>query len=323
MKIEKVIDNIGTVLELKRLASAYVIDYRNLTDTEIREAFKKTAPQYHYHENVRKALREGFLNSNRNLRILSDLIVQKVLLQKDGFMCPKRETDDSIIAWEQAVVDRSNEDLFKKATEKSRNVEFFTFVLDTAWQNNDGISPDEKNLIEKIRDRLKITDTEFRIIEAKLGKFPLPENQLHSRADIDEARRYLQTIGILFSLRDTDGTDYDIIPEEVAMVIRELKGFEIRDYGFRELLKHKYVRSKHYLTATLGKCGIEIDAYNTVERLQEDIMDHISPSVVLGGLTPRDGLPVESLSKWCGELSLNVSGSKTELIGSNSVKKVK
>ena len=41
MKIEKVIDNIGTVLELKRLASAYVIDYRNLTDGEIRDAFKR------------------------------------------------------------------------------------------------------------------------------------------------------------------------------------------------------------------------------------------------------------------------------------------
>lgn len=314
MKIEKVIDNIGTVLELKRLASAYVIDYRNLTDGEIRDAFKKTAPQYYYQENVRKVLNECFLSSNRNLRILSSLIVEKVMLQKDDFMCPRRETDDAIIGWEQGVVDRSNEDLFKKATEKCRNVEFFTFVLDTAWQNNDEISPDEKNLIEKIRDRLKITDSEFRIIEAKLGKFPLPENQLHSRSDIDEARRHLQTVGILFSLRDADGTDFDIIPEEVASVIREIKGVEIREYGFRELLKHKYVRSKKYLTATLGKCGIEVDAYNTVERLQEDIMDHVAPSVVLGGLTPRDGLPVETLSKWCGELDLNVSGTKTELI---------
>ena len=97
MKIEKVIDNIGTVHELKRLASAYVIDYRNLTDGEIREAFKKTSPQYYYQENVRKVLDECFLSSNRNLRILSSLIVEKVMLQKDGFMCPRRETDDAII----------------------------------------------------------------------------------------------------------------------------------------------------------------------------------------------------------------------------------
>jgi hypothetical protein len=314
MKIEKVIENIGTVLELKRLASAYVIDYRNLTEDEIREAFKKTAPQYYYVENIRKVLNDCLLSSNRNLRILSSLMVQKVLLQKDGFMCPKRETEDAIIAWEQGVVDRSNEDLFKKSTEKSRNVDFFTFVLDTAWQNNDEISPDEKNLIEKIRDRLKITDTEFRIIEAKLGKFPLPENRLHSRSDIDETRRHLQSAGILFALRDTDGTDYDIIPDEVAGAIREIEKIEIRDYGFRELLRHKYVRTKQYLTETLGKCGIEVDSYNTVERLQEDIMDHVPPSVVLGGLTPRDGLPVETLSKWCGELDLNVSGPKNELI---------
>lgn len=314
MKFDKVVENIGTVLELKRISSAYVIDYRNLTDDEIREALKKTAPQYYYEENLRKTLDECFLNPNRNLRVLTSLIVRKVLLQKDDFMCPKRETEDSIIAWEQSVVDRSNEDLFKKASEKCKNVDFFTFVLETAWQNNDEISPDEKNLIEKIRERLKITETEFRIIEAKLGKFPLAENKLHSRTDIDETRRHLQSAGILFALRDSDGTDYDIIPEEVATAIRRVEGVEIREYGFRELLKHKHVRSKQYLSATLGKSGIEVEAYTTVERLQEDIIDHVSPTVVLGGLTPRDGLPAEILSKWCGELNLNVTGTKNELI---------
>ena len=44
MKISKVVDLIGTSISLKRIASAYVIDYRNLSDEAIRDALKKTAP---------------------------------------------------------------------------------------------------------------------------------------------------------------------------------------------------------------------------------------------------------------------------------------
>lgn len=57
MNIEKSVQNIGTLIELKRIASAYVIDYRNLTEEEIRAALIKTAPQYYFKENVQKALR--------------------------------------------------------------------------------------------------------------------------------------------------------------------------------------------------------------------------------------------------------------------------
>jgi hypothetical protein len=46
-KIPKVVENIGTVLELRRIAKAYVIDYRNLTEDEIKAAIVKTAPQYY------------------------------------------------------------------------------------------------------------------------------------------------------------------------------------------------------------------------------------------------------------------------------------
>jgi hypothetical protein len=38
MELAKVIEHVGTVLELRRIARPYVIDYRNLTDEEIRVA---------------------------------------------------------------------------------------------------------------------------------------------------------------------------------------------------------------------------------------------------------------------------------------------
>ncbi len=186
MKIAKAVDNVGTVTELKRIASAYVIDYRGLSDEEIKAALKKTAPQYYYKENVSTAVNSIFLNENRDLRILCRFLIEYVLLHKDNFMCSKRECEDEIIAFEQSIVNRSNEDLLKKTPERSNDLELFKFVLETAWEHNQSISPDEYNLIEKIRNRLRITVTEKQLLEAKLGKFPKLGNDIHTRRDIAE-----------------------------------------------------------------------------------------------------------------------------------------
>lgn len=314
MNIAKAVDNIGTLTELKRVASAYVIDYRNLSDTEIKSALIKTAPQYYFPANLEKTLRESFFNENRDIGTLTFLILKLVVLHKDDFMCPKRELEDEIISWEQSIVDRANEDFFKKGGAKGRCVELLSFVVETAWENNNQISPDEKNLIEKLRERLKISDSEYAIIEAKSGKFPKPGNQLHTRGEIDDARRFLQYKGILFAIRNGDGVDYDVVPEEVALALRKIFGLELRRHGYQELIKSKFVRGKAYLTETLTKCGIEIEGQPTVEELQTLVLEQIRPSVLLGGLSPKDGLPMETLSRWCGELGLNISGLKAERI---------
>lgn len=314
MKIAKAVDNAGTVTELKRTASAYVIDYRGLSDDEIKAALKKTAPQYYFEGNVAPVLQELFLSDNRDLRILCRLILETVLIQKDGFMCPKRETEDDIISFEQGIINRSNEDLLKKTPERSQDLELFKFVLETAWQHNDSISPDEKNLIEKLRSRLLITATEYQLIEAKLGKFPKPGNELHTRSDIEEARRVMQAKGLLFAVRDDDNTDYDVLPDEIAKAVRSVLGIEMRQHGYRAILATKYVRSKKYLLDTLTKYGISPGRATTIEALQDVIVEQIKPSMLLGGVSPRDGLDIADLKKWSGDIGVNVSGRKSEVI---------
>ena len=314
MKLANVIDNIGTITELKRIASAYVIDYRNLSDEELKSALTKTGPQYYFKENLRRTLNELFLSDNRNHRIISNQILKIVLLQKDDFLSPKKETEEEIINFESEIINRSNEDLLKKIPEKSSKLDLFKFVLETAWEYNDSISTDEKNLIEKIRTRLKITETEYQLIEAKLGKYPKPGNELHTRGDIEEVRRIMQAKGLVFAIRDNDKTEFDIIPEEIAHAIREILGIEIRRHGYRELLNLKYVRSKPYMFDILNKCGIYYDKSMTVEALQEILIEQVPPSILLGGTSPRDGLEHNILKKWCGDLKLSVSGTKNELI---------
>lgn len=314
MNIAKVVANIGTITELQRIASAYVIDYRNLTDEEVKQALIKTAPQYYFRGNVEKTLRAAFFHNNREIANLSWIILKRFLLQKDRFMCPKRELEDDILAWEQSVVDKSNEDLFRRGGSKGKCIELLRFLIETAWQNNDAVSPDERNLIEKVKERLRISDRDYRLIEAKLGKFPKPENLLHTRTEIDEARRYLQKAGIMFSIRDDDGSDFDVIPDEIATTLRELLGLEVRDHGYKELLRSKHVRSKAYLLETLEKCGVDVDGANTLEELQGMVLEQVRPSVVLGGTSPKDGLDMETLARWCADLELPVSGMKAERI---------
>ena len=314
MNIAKCVENISTLTELKRAASAYVIDYRGLSEAEIKEAFIKTAPQYYYDSNVRDALNRINLHPNRNVRIIGPQLLQHVVLQRDGCMNPKKMTDEEIIKWEQGIIDRSNEDLLKKTNERTRDLEFMKFVLDAAWDHNNDLSVDEKNLIEKIRQRIRVTPTEMRIIEAQLGIFPKESNELHSRQEIEEVRRELQSNGLLLAIRDDDGTDYDIIPSEISEAISKVLGIEIRDYGYSELIKYKAVRSKAYIKAALDKVGIKTDKNPSLDDLIAVSLEQLSPRVLLGGMSPRDGLPIGTLSKWCGDLGLNVSGAKNDLI---------
>jgi hypothetical protein len=314
MKFEKVVENISTVIELKRIASPYVIDYRGLSEEEIKKALIKTMPQYYYKTNAEKAVISIFRRGNRSLRIIAPVILKNIVLQKDDFMSPKRETEEEVLRWEQEVIDNSNEDIIKKSGERRKDLEFIHFVLDTAWANNDEISVDEFNLLDRIRERLKVTSSEYRVIEAKLGRFPTRENNLHSRADVEDVRRSLQSAGLLFSIRGSDGTDFDIIPDEIADVLKSILGIEIRNYGYDQLLKHKAVKSKVYLAETLEKVGLKVDRNSKLEDIHSIFIEQISPRVLLGGLSPRDGLPMEDLGKWCADLDINVSGSKSERI---------
>jgi hypothetical protein len=280
----------------------------------VRSALIKTAPQYYFEENLRQTLDRSLLHSERDIRTLTPIFVKHILLQKDNFMCARSTVDDEIVAWEQAIIDRSNEDLVQQSGEKGKFLELFHFVLEIAWERGDDISPDEKNLIEKLRRRFKITEIEYRIIEAKLGKFPKNGNQLHTRDEIEKVRRFLQNSGILFSIRDQDKTNFDLIPDEIAGTIRRILDLEIRNFGYRELIKHKHVKSKGYMLKSLEKCEVSVEKYPTLDSLQAKVLAQVPPSILLGGTSPRDGLEIAKLKSWCSELQIKSSGVKQELI---------
>lgn len=319
MLFKQFVEQISTSTVAKRVASAYVADYRRLDVDEIKAFLVKTEQQYISYENISNRLDEIKLDDNRAVRIIAPILIRDYLLDQDDFISTCKETETSILAYEQSIVDDSNN---FDITKISRDLALFKHMLDTAWKYNNDISVDEKNLIEELRKYLNITIVEQHTLEAKSGRFPKLENVLHSLDDIETTRKKLQSKGLLMSIKNSDGIYCDIIPEDIAKHIRKYYNIEIRNYGYEKLVDYVIKKTKkQYLIDIVNKASqfsgsakIEMSNNPTVPELKNIILKYVQPSNVIGGFSPRDGLDVSTLSAWCSDLGINVSGSKNILI---------
>ena len=314
MKLEKVINLIPSLNDLKRIASAWVRDHRHFDKNELIKAMVDTIPQYHYEDNVLKSLEKCLFNDNRNVRTLTMIILKEILLNRDDFSLSSKELNKEIGKFEQDIINQSNnlDDVFKN--ERKEDLELFRFILETAWESDNKISIDEKNLIVRIQKRLGISDNEYRIIEAIIGKFPKDRNVSTTPDEINDVKKELQRNGLLFIVRDEDKIDYDIIPEEVAKTLRNIFEIEIKVNGYKELLNYKLVRNKNYLMNILEKQNIIIKRNSSLEELQNTILNYVKPSILIGGNTSRSGLNNDDLVKWLKDLGKVSNGTKDEKI---------
>jgi hypothetical protein len=310
MDFKTVVSNISTNNELKRVANAYVIDFRSLSRQELLDALIKTAPQYSHKENVQKALDVCLYHEDRNLRTITPILVKHILLNKEDYKLESKKLNDEIIRFEQQVVNKSNEFTIGNNHPRKQELELFSFVLETAWDSEDSISVDEKNLIVKIQHKLGISENEYMILESQLGKFPKKKNIIHTNEEIETVKRELQRMGLLFKVRNDDGLDFDVIPNEIVQTLREIHEIEIKKQGYLKLLENKRLKSKEYLIDMITRSGISISKYLKMDELREIVINNIKPSTLLGGFNSRDGLSNEVIYDWVKELNLGVSGSK-------------
>jgi hypothetical protein len=104
--------------------------------------------------------------------------------------------------------------------------------------------------------------------------------------------------------------------------LRRYYEIEIRTYGYKQLIQYvNKITKKQYFIDIINKnndnpntATIDLPSNPTVPQLQEIILKTIKPSNLIGGFSPRDGLEMSELSKWCSTLGINVSGSKQALI---------
>lgn len=319
MEFIKFVEQIPNITIAKRIASAYVADYRRLELDEIKDFLIKTEKQYTSYENICNRLEELKLDSNRAVRIIAPVLLRDYLLDQDDFISPCKETDSAILNYEKTIIDESNNFDIGKI---SKDLALFKHMLDTAWALNDDISTDEKNLLESLRKYLSITVREEQILEAKSGRFPNYQNVLHSFDDVDTVRKILQTKGLIVCIKNSDGVLCDMIPDDIAKGIRKYYGVEIRSYGYEKLIDYVIKKTnKKYLLDIVKKASyfyktanIETSNNPTIQELKLIIQKKIKPTNLIAGFSPRDGLDATMLSGWCGDLGLIMSGAKNMLV---------
>ena len=222
-----------------------------------------------YKRQVYNTIKSLKLHEDESVRTLLEIIIREVLLNEDNFSLCQKDLEDEVILYEQSILDRENEEeeLFEK-----ENIKLLSYVIDAAWENNLAISADEQNLIYKLKKKLQILDDEYELIQAHRGIFPKHGNVLHTRDEIGAVRKLLQQRGILFVVRDSQGTDYDILPEEIADVIRTYYNVDIKKFSYEKLLESKYVKKKAYLIDILQKASVELGKNETIESLSYKVM---------------------------------------------------
>ncbi|MFQ6026273.1 MAG: hypothetical protein ACE5Q6_02020 [Dehalococcoidia bacterium] len=299
-----------------------MVDHRQLADEELRDAVIRVKPQYLHEETVQMNLERALFRTQRNdLRTMSYVILVDVLLEQYDFLLPVSQTEEKAIGFEQSIVNRSNEtellDLAGGDNDSRRyhDLDLYFFVLRVAWENEDSKSPDEVNLLRKLRERLRIIESDHRLLEAKLQKYPNPSNVVHTWTEIHEARRFLQGLGLLFIVRQDDGADLDVIPEELAAVMRGILGLELRIEGYRQLMEYRPLRRKAHLTEVLSRSGIEFGRNDTIPSLVDQVVRYVRPSRAIASVSPRFGLNSEQLTSWCRQLSISTSGTVEDRVG--------
>lgn len=319
MDFIKYVEHIPNITIAKRIASAYVADYRRLELSEIKEFLVKTAQQYSSFENITDRIAEINLDENSAVRIIAPILIRDYLLNQDDFISICKDTDTAILNYEKSIIDESNNFDISKVT---KDYALFKHMLDTAWAYNNDISVEEKNLLEALRKYLSITTKDQHILEAKSGRFPKIGNSLHTSDDIEATRKILQSKGLLVAIKNQDGTMCDMIPEDIAAQIRKYYNIEIRSYGYEKMIDYVIKKTKkQYLIDIVNKASqysnkaeIEIPNNPTVNDLKSIILKSIQPSNLIGGYSPRDGMDITVIKKWCEDLGLTTSGNKSALI---------
>lgn len=321
MQYSEIIPQNNTITDLKRIATIIKTDIGRTSDlAEIKNILQKSKPQFVDSQRIIEDMKKQLTQGPSENRLLSHIIIFEVLLNAYDYKLSYDETENKVLAFEQTLINKSNElSLLNLASgnqrsQRYKDLELYNYVLDTAWKNNNELSPDEANLLKKLRERLKIHIHEHFILEAKLGRFPRSKDLIHNREDVHSVRLELQKAGLFFTYRDEKNNCYDVIPDEIAKIIKEKYRIEIRNSSYCMLLGHKIFSKKPILTKILNTEEITYDPRATMQDLKEKILMFVSPSVVLGAKTLKCGLSDSELKKLLADLHLKTSGTKQEKV---------
>lgn len=290
-----------------RILGRYLASVRGLEEEDLTQVLKKDAAKLADPARILNALKTPDPDFNRG-QLKS--IIFSILLQEETHSVEENRLDEKVMEFEKDLVKRSKSlDFFdqkKHDPERWHHYDTYRIVLEAAWENDDVISPDEAQLLAVLRKHLTISLEEHWLISALLKRFPKEKCALHTPDEVNDTRKELQREGLLWSYRDDDNRNIDVIPAEIVTVIRKEYQQELQRTNFRRLIHHDSILLADLRTLLRSR---NMDQYGNKEDLIErTVASNIRPSEVLGDLDKQ------KLADMCGSVGLRSSGNKPELI---------
>ncbi len=291
-----------------RILGGYLQSCRGMEDDDLTQMIKKDAAKLADRSRVLNALKTPDPDFNRGQL---KAIIFSILLQEETHSVEENRLDEKVIEAEKELVKRSKSlDFFdpkKHDPERWHHYDTYRIVLEAAWQNDDTISPDEARLLTVLRNHLNISLEEHWLISALLKRFPKDKCALHTPDEINETRKELQRQGVLWSYRDENNRNIDVIPFEIVTVIRrDVAGQELQRTNYRRLMHHDSILLTDLKNILQAR---NMDRYgNKTELIERIVASNIRPSEVLGDLDKQ------KLSDMCGYVGLRIAGNKPDLI---------
>jgi len=238
-------------------------------------------------------------------------VIFAVLLQEETHSTPEYRLYEKVAEFEKVVVKRAKAldlaDVRKADPDWWHCLDTYRVVLEAAWGNDGVVSPDESRLLGVLRKHFAISPEDHWTISALLKRFPKEKCVLHTPDEINDARKELQRQGLLWNYKNEDDQNIDVIPAEIADVIRrDHAGQELQTVNFRRLASHDAILLAE-LKAVVHRAGGD-RAGNKAELIERVVAGGVKPSELL------DSLDKEKLSGMCGGFGLKTSGAKAELV---------
>lgn len=291
-----------------RIMAKHLDSKRGMADDELTERITQDLSKLVGEEQVLQST--NAVDADVHRRNLKDIVLYVILLQEETYSLEEGKLEERVLEYERELLEKvKNLDMFdakKHDVQRVHNCDTYRVVLDAAWRNNEDISLDEAELLKVLRERLGISGEEHRLISAHIARFPKSGCELHTRDEIHDARKELQRAGLLWSYRDDNNKSIDVIPREVADVLRsKVVRMELQRTNYVRLLQHDCLN----LTDLRG-----ILTRHNMERtgVKQALIDRIAES----DIAPRellDSLDRGKLADMCRLVGIPSSGRKDDV----------
>ncbi|MGM8364350.1 SAP domain-containing protein [Virgibacillus sp. W0181] len=259
-------------LYLGRIVDSFLKDVRMDTEEEMRDLILRNIEEFQNKERVIRHL--NFNDETRDVALLNEMILMSIM-EQEGYILSETELFKMVEELETDILKQSNdEDYVEKAISPDAK-RIYSAVLTEAWKKGDSLNAHEINILNVLRNELKLSKRDHYLLESRIGRFPQKGNKLHSTQQIGKSLINLQTRGLILRFREE--ASFYIIPKEIERTLRYGMGGELRNEVYKTLLDNLNVSQ---LREVLDKLEVNVGGrkQDLIDRI---IIHNILPSTAL------------------------------------------